>query len=91
MKLGIFTDSHYSSATVSCTVRYNSKSLTKIKKATKYPIFAEIAHPKMEIFAFFTKIKSKISRTTTLIVSEIAECKGLPCAVKHADRVCAHE
>lgn len=36
MKLGIFTDSHYSSAEITCTNRYNSKSLGKIKKAFKY-------------------------------------------------------
>lgn len=33
MKLGIFTDSHYSSQKVSCGNRYNSKSLGKIKTA----------------------------------------------------------
>ena len=33
MKLGVFTDSHYSSQKVSCGNRYNSKSLEKIKKA----------------------------------------------------------
>ncbi len=33
MKLGIFTDSHYSSAEVTCGNRYNNKSLEKIKKA----------------------------------------------------------
>lgn len=37
MKLGIFTDSHYSSKEVTCTVRYNSKSLEKIRKA--YSVF----------------------------------------------------
>lgn len=36
MKLGIFTDSHYSSAEVTCGKRYNSKSLDKIKKAYHY-------------------------------------------------------
>lgn len=36
MKLGIFTDAHYSSASVTCTNRYNSKSLDKIKKAYEY-------------------------------------------------------
>lgn len=33
MKIGIITDSHYSSQEVTCTKRYNSKSLAKIKKA----------------------------------------------------------
>ena len=33
MKIGIFTDSHYSSAEVSCGRRYNNKSLAKIKEA----------------------------------------------------------
>ena len=33
MKIGIFTDSHYSSQEVTCSVRYNSKSLEKIKAA----------------------------------------------------------
>ena len=33
MKLGMFTDPHYSSAEVTCGVRYNSRSLEKIKKA----------------------------------------------------------
>ena len=33
MKLGIFTDSHYSSAEITCSKRYNSKSLNKIKEA----------------------------------------------------------
>ncbi len=36
MKLGIFTDSHYSSAELTCGVRYNSRSLAKIEKAMKY-------------------------------------------------------
>ena len=36
MKLGIFTDSHYSSAEVTCSVRYNNKSLAKIKTAMEY-------------------------------------------------------
>ena len=36
MKLGIFTDSHYSSAEVTCGNRYNSKSLEKIKSAYSY-------------------------------------------------------
>lgn len=31
MKIGIFTDSHYSSAEVTCGVRYNSRSLDKIR------------------------------------------------------------
>ncbi len=33
MKLGIFTDSHYSSQAVTCGNRYNSQSLEKIKSA----------------------------------------------------------
>lgn len=33
MKIGIFTDSHYSSQTLTCGRRYNSRSLEKIKKA----------------------------------------------------------
>ncbi len=33
MKLGIFTDSHYSSQEVTCGNRYNSRSLEKIKAA----------------------------------------------------------
>lgn len=33
MKLGIFTDSHYSSQKVTCGNRYNNKSLEKIKTA----------------------------------------------------------
>ena len=33
MKLGIFTDSHYSSQEVTCGNRYNSRSLQKIKQA----------------------------------------------------------
>lgn len=36
MKLGIFTDSHYSSAEVNCGNRYNNRSLTKINEAFKY-------------------------------------------------------
>ncbi len=39
MKLGIFTDSHYSSAELTCGCRYNSRSLEKIKKA--YRIFED--------------------------------------------------
>lgn len=35
MKIGIFTDSHYSSLPLSCGNRYHSKSLEKIKKAYK--------------------------------------------------------
>ncbi len=37
MKLGFFTDSHYSSAEITCGKRYNSKSLEKIKSA--YALF----------------------------------------------------
>ncbi len=36
MKLGIFTDSHYSSATLTCGKRYNSASLGKIAEAYEY-------------------------------------------------------
>ena len=36
MKIGMFTDPHYSSAEVTCGVRYNSRSLEKIKKAYEY-------------------------------------------------------
>ena len=36
MKLGIFTDSHYSSQKVTCGNRYNSKSLEKIKAAYEF-------------------------------------------------------
>ncbi|MBQ7821560.1 MAG: metallophosphoesterase [Clostridia bacterium] len=34
--MGIFTDSHYSSKDVTCNVRYNSRSLCKIKEAFEY-------------------------------------------------------
>lgn len=37
MKLGIFTDSHYSSHEITCEKRYNSRSLEKIKEA--YALF----------------------------------------------------
>ena len=33
MKIGIFTDSHFSSAEVTCGNRYNSRSLEKIRRA----------------------------------------------------------
>ena len=33
MKLGIYTDPHYSSQAVTCGVRYNSRSLEKIRRA----------------------------------------------------------
>lgn len=36
MKIGIFTDSHYSSAELTCGKRYNSKSLKKIEDAFSY-------------------------------------------------------
>lgn len=36
MKIGIFTDSHYSSAELTCGKRYNSRSLGKIKEAMTY-------------------------------------------------------
>ena len=36
MKLGLFTDSHYSSQKVTCGNRYNNKSLEKIKTAYAY-------------------------------------------------------
>lgn len=39
MKLGIFTDSHYSSSELTCGQRYNSRSLEKIKEA--YCIFED--------------------------------------------------
>ena len=38
MKIGLFSDSHYSSAALSCGCRYNSRSLDKLKEA--YTIFA---------------------------------------------------
>ena len=37
MKIGIFTDSHYSSRELSCGCRYNSRSLRKIREA--YELF----------------------------------------------------
>lgn len=37
MKIGIFTDSHYSSREITCGKRYNSRSLEKIKQA--YAVF----------------------------------------------------
>ena len=36
MKIGIFTDSHYSSAEVTCGKRYNSRSLGKIREAMAF-------------------------------------------------------
>lgn len=39
MKIGIFTDSHYSSQEITCGKRHNSRSLDKIKKA--YSFFQE--------------------------------------------------
>lgn len=36
MKLGVFTDSHYSTQEVTCGNRFNSKSLGKIKKAMDF-------------------------------------------------------
>ena len=36
MKIGFFTDSHYSSQTVTCGNRYNSKSLEKVKDAYRF-------------------------------------------------------
>lgn len=36
MKIGVFSDSHYSSKEISCGVRYNSKSLEKIINAYQY-------------------------------------------------------
>lgn len=36
MKIGIFTDSHYSSAKLTCDKRYNSESLRKIREAFDY-------------------------------------------------------
>ena len=36
MKLGIFTDSHYSSQEITCGRRYNSRSLEKIRLAYEY-------------------------------------------------------
>ncbi len=41
MKLGIFTDSHYSSAELTCGCRYNSRSLVKMEEA--YRIFEDAA------------------------------------------------
>ena len=38
MKIGLFSDSHYSSASLTCGCRYNSRSLDKLKEA--YTIFA---------------------------------------------------
>jgi len=36
MKLGLFSDPHYSSAAVTCGKRYNSKSLVKMEKAFRF-------------------------------------------------------
>ena len=36
MKIGIFTDSHYSSREITCGARFNSQSLRKIKEAYAY-------------------------------------------------------
>ena len=36
MKIGLFTDSHYSSQSLTCGRRYNSESLRKIKEAYEY-------------------------------------------------------
>ena len=36
MKIGIFTDAHYSSQKVTCGSRYNSLSLKKISEACRY-------------------------------------------------------
>lgn len=36
MKLGIFTDSHYSTEKITCNKRYNSESLQKIREAFEY-------------------------------------------------------
>lgn len=36
MKIGIFTDSHYSSQEITCGKRYNSRSLEKIKQAYRF-------------------------------------------------------
>lgn len=36
MKIGIFTDPHYSSQDVTCKVRYNNQSLRKIEEAMRY-------------------------------------------------------
>ena len=36
MKLGIFTDAHYSSQEVTCSKRYNSRSLEKISNAYRF-------------------------------------------------------
>ena len=36
MKIGIFTDSHYSSAEITCKKRFNSASLEKIAEAYRY-------------------------------------------------------
>ena len=36
MKIGIFTDSHYSSQEITCGIRRNSESLRKIKEAYKF-------------------------------------------------------
>ena len=33
MKIGLYTDSHYSSQEVTCGCRYNSRSLDKIRAA----------------------------------------------------------
>ena len=35
MKIGLFADPHFSSADITCTNRYNNKSLRKIEEAFK--------------------------------------------------------
>lgn len=47
MKVGFFTDSHYSSAKVTCDVRYNSLSLGKIRRA-----YAEFCRCGCELVVF---------------------------------------
>jgi len=36
MKIGIFTDSHYSSQEITCRIRHNSRSLEKIRQAYRF-------------------------------------------------------
>ena len=36
IRLGIFTDPHYSSQEITCSKRYNSRSLEKIRQACRF-------------------------------------------------------
>ena len=71
MKIGIFTDSHYSSAEKTCGKRYNSKSLAKMKEA-----FNEFSEKQCDLVIFLGDL-TDTEATHQKEVQNIKEISGV--------------